>query len=255
MPLWIYRALISGNYNREMQAGFRLAAKFKLSVVWGKLAPDLITAIHMAVDIFLVNSDVVYVLIGLENRQNMSETDSVAKRAWHWWLMLSWHYGGHCLYQKKRRRRRRRWKHGPLENAVGRFWWLRDVVLEGVECVCICEACSKRFQCERDSKRANLPLYYISPSFQFQSAALASSRDERSEEHSSRWGRHQHPLSPAPHQPQRVSRIIERLSAQMNSNAAATIRVRPGTPLIPTSKLQILFLINNSFSSSFCVHG
>lgn len=65
MALWIYRALISGthNYNREMQAGFkhRLAAKFKLSVVLGKLAPDLITAIHMAVDIFLVNSDVVYV--------------------------------------------------------------------------------------------------------------------------------------------------------------------------------------------------
>lgn len=184
--------------------------------------------------------------------QNMSETDSVAKRAWHWWLMLSWHYGGHCLYQNKKKEEKKM-KTRAFRKCC-RFWWLRDVVLEGVECVCICEACSKRFQCERDSKRANLPLYYISPSFQFQSAALASSRDERSEEHSSRWGRHQHPLSPAPHQPQRVSRIIERLSAQMNSNAAATIRVRPGMPLIPTSKLQILFLINNSFSSSF-LHG
>lgn len=110
MPLWIYRALISGtdNYNRKMQAGFkhRLAAKFKLSVVWGKLAPDLITAIHMAADIFLVNSDVVYVLIGLESRQNMSEMDSVAKRAWHWWLMLSWHYGGPCLYQQKKKKKK-----------------------------------------------------------------------------------------------------------------------------------------------------
>lgn len=92
---------------------------------------------------------------------------------------------------------------------------------------CICEACSKRFQCERDSKRSNLPVYYISPSFQFQSAALASSRDERTEEHSSRRGHNQHPSSPAPHQPQRVSRIIERLSAQMNSNAA---RYHPCAP-------------------------
>lgn len=72
-------------YNQETLAVFkhRLAAKFKLSVVSGKLAPDLITAVHMAVDIFLVNSDVVYVLIGSESRRNMSKTDSVAKRAWH----------------------------------------------------------------------------------------------------------------------------------------------------------------------------
>lgn len=66
-----------------MQAVFkhRVAAKFKLSVVWGKLAPDLITVVHMAVDIFLVNSDVVYVLIGSKSRRNMSETDSVVKES------------------------------------------------------------------------------------------------------------------------------------------------------------------------------
>lgn len=179
----------------------------------------------MAVDIFLVNSDVVYVLIGSESRQNMSEMDSVPKRAWHWWLMLSWHYGGPCQYPQKKRKKDE--KTHAFRKCWRKVWCLRDVVLEGVECVCICEACSKRFQCERDSKRANLPLYYISPSFQFQSAALASSRDERSEEHSSHRGRHQHPLSPAPHQLQHVSRIIERLSAQMNSNAA---RYHPRAP-------------------------
>lgn len=58
--------------HRETQAVFkhRVAAKFKLSVVWGKLAPDLITVVHMAVHIFLVNSDVVYVLIGSKSRRN-----------------------------------------------------------------------------------------------------------------------------------------------------------------------------------------
>lgn len=73
------------NDKQEVHSDFthKPAAKFKLSVVGGKLAPDLITAVHMAVDIFLANSDVVYVLIGSESRQNTSETDSAAKRAWH----------------------------------------------------------------------------------------------------------------------------------------------------------------------------
>ncbi len=122
--------------HREIQAVFkkRVAAKFKLSVVWGKLAPDLITVVHMAVDIFLENSDVIYVLIGSERIKNMSETDSVAKRVWHWWFMLSWHYSGHCLYphEEKHNKKMKTW---AFRKCWRKVWCLRDVVLEGVECV------------------------------------------------------------------------------------------------------------------------
>lgn len=180
----------------------------------------------MAVDIFLVNSYVIYVLIGSERIQNMSETDSVAKRVWHWWLMLSWHYSGHCLYphEEKHNKKMKTW---AFRKCWRNVWCLRDVVLEGVEYVVFVRLVQRGSSVSWDSTRANLPLYYIAPSFQFQSTALASSRDERTEEHSSRWGHHQHPSSPAPHQPLRVSRIIERLSTQMNSNAA---RYHPRAP-------------------------